>query len=81
MVLVIAGAACQDALDPAAVFDDFNLDNSTRAACGWLIFVGVIALLYEALVIVLRFLNIGIVNYNIKLFLIVVSSYSTQYHL
>ena len=46
----------------------------TTAAAGWLIFVGVIALFYELAIIVQRFVNIGIINNYITVFIIVVSS-------
>jgi hypothetical protein len=63
----ISGLASDTPTDPADV-------GLTRSAAGWLIFLGIIALFYELVVIILRFLNIGIVNSNIKIVIIVVSS-------
>ena len=47
--------------------------GSTNAAAGWMIFVVVIAMLYEAVFIMQRFLNLGIINSHIKIAILVVS--------
>lgn len=73
LIVIIAGSACQSALSSLGDLNGSSLDESTRSACGWLIFVGVIALIYEALFIVLRFLNIGILNNHILWVLLIVS--------
>ena len=69
-ILLIAGAVCQ-----SAVVDNLegNIDSSTRAAAGWLLFISIMCLIYEGLFVALRFLNIRLVNTNITIILIVVS--------
>ena len=54
-----------------------NVQNNNvqlaRAAAGWTIFVGVVALLYELLFIACRFLNFPFMTKYRQIFLIVVS--------
>ena len=70
LIALIAGASAQSAVDG---FTGDNLPASTDAAGGWLIFVSFWVMLYQAIVILQRFLNIGIVNNAITIFLIIVS--------
>ena len=53
-----------------------SLVPKSDAAAGWIIFVAFFAIILEVAVIVLRFLNVGIINSNITLFLIAVSSFT-----
>lgn len=47
---------------------------NNRAASGTGIAISILTIIYEILPIVLRFLNIGLINYKIKIFLAIVSS-------
>ncbi len=68
LITIIAGAACQSANIP-----DSNLPSTeTDSAAGWLIFVGVVGLIYEVVVILQRFLNLNIINNHVLIFIIVV---------
>lgn len=46
-----------------------HLVDHSRAACGWIIGVCAAVTLYQVLVILLRFLNIGLINRWITIFL------------
>jgi hypothetical protein len=46
---------------------------NARAASGTGIAISIVTIIYEVIPIVLRFLNIGFVNYKIKIFLGIVS--------
>ena len=70
LIALIAGASSQSSVDN---FTDSNLPASTDAAGGWLIFVSFWVMLYQVIVIVQRFLNFGIINNAITIFLIIVS--------
>ena len=70
LIALIAGASSQSSVEG---FTDSNLPASTDAAGGWLIFVSFWVMLYQAIVILQRFLNFGIVNSAITIFLIIVS--------
>ena len=48
-------------------------EDASHAAAGWLVFVGVVALFYELAFIVLRFVNVAIVNSYILVVIIIVS--------
>ncbi len=51
--------------------------GGSRGACGWIIFLCLAAFFYQPLVLLLRFLNFGLVNLKISIFLAVVrQSYS-----
>ena len=52
---------------------DYNEAGDYRAAAGWLIFVGVMGILVEGLIILLRILNITVINQNFIIFGFVVS--------
>jgi uncharacterized membrane protein len=75
LCLIISASVNQVALSDLPEFsestDPANI-GLTRSAAGWLIFVGVIALLYELVVIILRFLNVGPIHNNMKLVAVVV---------
>ena len=49
-----------------------NLRN-VRGSTGFVIFIAVVAIVTEIAIVIIRFLNIGLVNANIKIFLILVS--------
>ena len=70
LIALIAGAASQSSVDG---FTNDNLPATTDAAAGWLIFVSFWVMLYQVIVIVQRFLNFGIVNNAITIFLVIVS--------
>ena len=44
-----------------------------KAACGIMVVGGVVGVVLETTVIILRFVNVGLINYKIKYFLLVVS--------
>ena len=73
IITIGAGASSQSSLD---IFDraNFPLPGKTDAAGGWLIFVSFWVMLYQVIVILQRFLNFGIINNNITLFLILVTT-------
>lgn len=54
--------------------DATSLAPRSDAAAGWIIFVAFFAILLEVFVVVMRFLNVQIINANITYFLIAVSS-------
>ncbi len=60
--------------DIAEAYEVEDERDSARAAAGWIIFVGLVAMIFEGLVIALRFINFRLVNSNITVFLIVVCS-------
>ena len=49
-----------------------DLVDNSRGACGWIIFLGIAAFFYEPLVILLRSLNVGLINSKINVFLAIV---------
>ena len=71
LITLIAGSSAQSSVDG---FTNDDLPVSTDAAGGWLIFVSFWVMLYQVIVIVQRFLNFGIVNNAITIFLIIVSN-------
>ena len=72
IITIGAGASSQSSVD---VFQDNHpLPRNTDAAGGWLIFISFWVMLYQVIVILQRFLNFGIINNNIALFLILVST-------
>ena len=71
IITIGAGASSQSSVD---VFQNNHpLPRNTDAAGGWLIFISFWVMLYQVIVILQRFLNFGIINNNITLFLILVS--------
>ena len=54
-------------------YNGFTKDNERTASSSLVVGVAVITIAVETLLIVIRFLNIGLINYSIKLFLIAVS--------
>ena len=65
-----------DYLDGQQPNDDWNWEQTAKlsnSACGFLTFVSVMIILIEFVLIGLRFLNFGIIDQYIKIFLIVVS--------
>jgi hypothetical protein len=70
LIALIAGASAQSSIEG---FSNNDLIVSTDAAGGWLIFVSFWVMLYQAIVILQRFLNFGIINNAITIFLIIVS--------
>ncbi len=44
----------------------------SRAACGWVMFLCLPAFFYQPLVLLMRFLNFGVINSNIAIFLAMV---------
>ncbi len=69
LITIIAGAACQSA---NSLRDQTLPFAETDSAAGWLIFVGVVGLIYEVVVILQRFLNLNIINNHALIFIIVV---------
>ena len=61
-------------IDDIADFGYNSLLFNARAASATGIAVSLVTILYEILPIVLRFLNIGFINYKIKIFLGIVST-------
>ena len=66
--IIAAGVALSN---HASASDD--LDNKRTLSGGLVVFVGVVTMIVEAVFIALRFANVGILNYKIKWFLIIVS--------
>ena len=48
-------------------------ERATQRAAGWLLFLGVITLFYEPILILLRFINVIVLNNNILILIIMVS--------
>jgi hypothetical protein len=75
LCLIISASVNHDALSDLPEFngstDPANI-VLTRSAAGLLIFAGAVSLLYELVVIILRFLNVGPINNNMKLVAFVV---------
>lgn len=57
---------------PVDLPDTPDIVDGSRAACGWIIFLCVVAVIYQSMLTLLRFLNIGLVNMKITYFLITV---------
>ena len=55
-----------------------DLDNVSdyRSAAGWMLFVAIMGMIIEPSLILLRFLNVEIINQNFLLFGIIVSNYT-----
>ena len=53
--------------------DIVELVNDSRSAAGYMIFVGIFAILFELTLIVVRFINLGAVNHFFCIFVILVS--------
>ena len=70
--MAAAGGGCQTSVGEFPV-NFTELQGLTDSAGGWLIFVGVIILIYEAVFITQRFVNIKIINQHITIVIIVVS--------
>jgi len=49
--------------------------NDYEAAAGWLAFVAVMGMAIESAIIIVRILNVSLVNQNFLIFVIAVSSY------
>lgn len=77
VVVLIAASAAQADLDypgrDSGPSDLQDLNDQSTAITGWVIFVAVMAMLIEAGIILIRFLNFPIINLKITIFLIVVS--------
>ena len=75
--LIIAGASAEDAIEEIPQISGFEIPlinpKETDAAAGWLICVGAVALGYELIVILQRFINFSICNSVIIAFIIAVS--------
>ena len=72
----VNAAAIQDHKDEEILKEQPGLyvpDSGTSAGAVWLIILGVVVMLYELLVIFLRFINVKIINSNISTVIIVVS--------
>lgn len=72
LLLIASGASCQASageLPQGAI----AIQALTASAGGWLMFIGFVMVIYEIIFIVQRFLNIGIINENITIVLLIVS--------
>ena len=69
---LIAGSVGQNNTDQS-LLSGLDLQDRSNAASGWIIFVSIVVMLYEAVVIVTRFCNFGFISKNIQLFLVIVS--------
>ena len=58
--------------------NNISLDDRSKAAGGWLLFISIICAIYEVFVIVVRFLNFGIVNDHFTIVAIVVRLWSVH---
>lgn len=63
-------------IENIADLDYGSLLFNSRAAAGTGIAISLLTIIYAVVPIVIRFLNIGLVNYKIKIFLSIVSKYS-----
>ena len=52
-----------------------------RAAAGWMIFVAIMGVIIETVIIVIRILNISIINQNFTIFGIAVSQFFNVLHI
>lgn len=50
-----------------------TLERNTYGSAGWVIGIAGLAIIFEILLVILRFCNIGLVNLKIKIFLMIVS--------
>lgn len=73
IVMLIVFIAASVAQDETINVTDANAVTTARAAAGWVIFVGVIAFIYESLFIVIRFLNFTFMTTYRQICLIIVS--------
>ena len=65
--------------DPTDELEEFQDDiTGSRGTCSWLIFLSLVVFGVEGLWILLRFLNIGLVNLKIKIFLAIVRCGATS---
>ena len=75
--LIVAGASAEDAIEEIPQISGLEIPQinpkETDAAAGWLICVGAVALGYELIVILQRFINFSICNSVIIVFIITVS--------
>ena len=71
LLVIISGGSSQSS---AGELPPDSMRDQTSGAGGWLIFVGFVAIVLEIIVVVIRFLNISVINSNITTFLIVVSA-------
>ena len=67
LILIIVGIVAEVSTEPR------SNDSEARGAAGWLVFCASVALFCELSLLLLRFINVEIVNRNITLLIIVVS--------
>ena len=77
IIMICAGVATSAVNDFEDYSDtnrlDYNEAGDYRAAAGWLIFVGVMGMVVEGAIILLRILNINIINQKFIIFGFIVS--------
>ncbi len=74
LIMAAAGGGCQSTVgQTGADARAIETVGLTDSAGGWLIFMGIIIIIYEAVVIAQRFLNVVIINQNITIVIIIVS--------
>ena len=69
--MAAAGGSCQSAVGQTN--GSLEIIGLTDSAGGWLVFVGIVIIIYEAVVIAQRFLNVSIINEQISIVIIIVS--------
>ena len=67
----VATAVELDELSPFS--SEVDIVRDLRGASGWILAMAIFTIIFEILMIVIRFLNFGFINLKIQLFLIVVS--------
>ena len=70
-LLIASSVAENDARDFQQ--DILMIERATHKAAGWLLFLSVITFFYELALILLRFININVLNNNILILIVMVS--------
>ena len=70
--MAAAGGSCQSSVGEIPE-GGVAIQALTSSAAGWLIFVAIVIIIYEAVFITQRFLNISVINNNITIVIIIVS--------
>lgn len=72
LILIIVGAVAEQNTESRSNGSPSD-DSKARGAAGWLVFCAIVVLFYELSLLLLRFINVEVVNRNITILIIVVS--------
>ena len=72
LATLISAAVAQNLVATLVSFSTNNIDIRTRGATGWILFVVIIAFIYEALSIIQRFINFQILYTTLIIVFIIV---------